>query len=80
MSAWPPAFDTDTDDISPMMARLFHIRKYRDMVRAQVQTLRARQDDRESAPDATLGRYLVSRLLLLEELDETIQQLEALRA
>ena len=55
-----------------MAARLFHIRKYRDMIRAQVRTLQ------ETNHEQDMGRYLASRMLLLEELDETIQQLEKL--
>ena len=66
-----------------MAARLFHIRKYHRMVRDQV---RALQESREEAEQeegraaAPLGRHLLSRMLLLEELEETVRQLERLEA
>ena len=83
MPAWPPAFfggggqddEESVQNVSAMTARLFHIRKYRDMIHAQVRSIQEKDNDTR---DAATGRYLVSRMLLLEELEETIRQLEKL--
>ena len=83
MAAWPPAFDKEDYDVSPTAARLFHVRKYRDMVRDQVRALQGAEDESKSEGSTrsfTLGRHLLSRMLLLEELEETIGQLERLLA
>ena len=84
MAAWPPAFDTEEYDVSPTAARLFHVRKYRDMVRDQVRALQGaeaeRREEGAGTGSPTLGRHLLSRMLLLEELEETIGQLERLLA
>ena len=86
MAAWPPAFDAEEYDVSPTAARLFHVRKYRDMVRDQVRALQGAEAEAEAegreagAGSPTLGRHLLSRMLLLEELEETIGQLERLLA
>ena len=88
MAAWPPAFDKEDYDVSPTAARLFHVRKYHDMVRDQVRALQGAEAERreEEGEDGagtgstTLGRHLLSRMLLLEELEETIRQLERLLA
>ena len=80
MAAWPPAFDVGDYDVSPTAARLFHVRKYHRMVQDQVRALQANQSENTEGSFAslTLGRHLLSRMLLLEELEETIRQLEQL--
>lgn len=83
MAAWPPSFDAaEESEISPTAARLFHVRKYHRMVQDQVRALqdsqREAEAEGESPAPSTLGRHILSRMLLLEELEETIGQLERL--
>ena len=70
------------EQISPLAARLYHLRKYHQHLKSELQQLQLAQqeEDTRHGPFSRKGlrHHIMSRMLILEELEETMQQLEQL--
>ena len=68
------------EEVSPLAARLYHLRKYRAHIQSELEQLQQVQQEEEARHGSFSRRglryHIMSRMLILEELEETMRQLE----
>ena len=61
-------------EVAPNEARLYHIVQYYETLKSELEHMQQQQQDEQSIPR---GHRIMSQMLLLQDLEETIEQLQA---